>query len=95
MQPRFQDLFAEVGTYWEKDDHDYRLNDADPFTDFPISHELGISSFKEQLPITDPKDKNALTYRTYRMNKDVQIWMLEGRDYRSANKDKLGSGQSE
>jgi len=90
MQLRYKDLFAEVGTYWEKDDHDYRLNDADPYTDFPISHELGISSFKEQLPVTDPKDKNARTYRTFRMSKDVQVWMLEGRDYRSANADKIG-----
>lgn len=90
VQPRFKELFAEVGTYWEKDDHDYRFNDADPYQNLPISHELGISSFKEQLPVTDPNDENAVTYRTHRMNEDVQIWMLEGRDYRSANSDKDG-----
>ena len=94
MQQRFKDLFAQVGTYWEKDDHDYRLNDADPYTKFPISHELGISSFREQLPVVDPEDKNAKTYRTYRMNKDAQIWMLEGRDYRSANSDPVGKGKT-
>jgi alkaline phosphatase/alkaline phosphatase D len=84
-QPRFRDLFAGLATYWEKDDHDYRINDSDPFTDFPISHELGISNFKEQLPVTPPSNPEALTYRTHRMNKDLQIWLLEGRDYRSAN----------
>jgi alkaline phosphatase/alkaline phosphatase D len=85
IQPRFKDLFSQVSTYWEKDDHDYRLNDADPYTDFPISHELGISSFLEQLPLVDPEDANPITYRTFRMNKDLQIWLLEGRDYRSPN----------
>lgn len=84
VQPRFKDLFAEVSTYWEKDDHDYRYNDADPYMDFPISHALGIQSFKEQLPLAYPY-KNAKTYRTHRLNKDVQLWFVEGRDYRDAN----------
>lgn len=85
IQPRFRTLFQSVGTYWEKDDHDYRFNDADPFQELAISHELGIKNFKEQVPVTDPEDPEAKTYRTHRMNRDVQIWLLEGRDYRSAN----------
>jgi alkaline phosphatase/alkaline phosphatase D len=84
-QPRFKELFASVATYWEKDDHDYRINDSDPYTDFPISHELGIKNFREQLPVVDPKESQAKTYRTFRMCQDLQIWLLEGRDYRSAN----------
>ena len=85
VQPRFRDLFREVGTYWEKDDHDYRFNDADTTDNFSISHSLGIKNFKEQLPVVDPEDPNATTYRSHRMNKDLQIWLLEGRDYRSPN----------
>lgn len=85
IQPRFRDLFMNVGTYWEKDDHDYRFNDADPHQDLPISHELGIKNFKEQLPVVDPDEVHAKTYRTHRMSQDLQIWMLEGRDYRSPN----------
>jgi alkaline phosphatase D len=85
IQPRFRDLFKNLGTYWEKDDHDYRFNDADTIREFPISHDLGIKSFKEQLPVVDPAEPNTITYRTYRMNKDLQVWMLEGRDYRSPN----------
>lgn len=84
-QPRFRSLFRQVGTYWEKDDHDYRVNDGDPTIDFPISHELGIKNFREQLPVIDPNDPDAKTYRTVRMNQDLQIWLLEGRDFRSAN----------
>ena len=84
FQPRFKDLFVEVSTYWEKDDHDYRLNDADPYTEFPISHDLGIKNFKEQLPVVDPVTGRK-TYRTRRINSDLQLWFVEGRDYRDAN----------
>ena len=94
VQPRFRDLFRNVATYWEKDDHDYRFNDADPVQEFPISHELGIKNFKEQLPVVDPRDLNSKTYRTYRMSKDLQIWMLEGRDYRSPNQMKDGPNKT-
>lgn len=84
VQPRFRDLFASIPTYWEKDDHDYRMNDADPYTDFPITHELGIKNFKEQLPVVDPT-LDGKTYRTHRISKDLQLWFTEGRDYRDAN----------
>ena len=85
VQPRFRDLFRQVGTYWEKDDHDYRVNDSDPYMDFPISHEMGIRNFREQLPVVDPAGTNEVTYRTYRMSDNLQIWLVEGRDHRSAN----------
>ncbi len=49
------------------------------------SHKLGMHTFREQVPVVDPKDPNAVTYRTYRMNKDLQIWLTENRDYRSPN----------
>jgi len=32
----------------------------------------------------------ALTYRTFRWGRDLQIWLVEGRDYRSANMDPDG-----
>lgn len=84
-QPRYVELFAQLGTYWEKDDHDYRFNDADTLMEHPISHSLGIKNFKEQLPVVPPKAFDRPTYRTHRMNRDLQIWLLEGRDYRSPN----------
>ena len=84
FQPRYRDLFANVATYWEKDDHDYRFNDADPYMDFPISHELGIKNFKEQVPVVS-SGSDEKTYRTRRINKDLQVWFVEGRDYRDAN----------
>ena len=82
---RFAQLFQTTPTYWEKDDHDYRFNDADPFDLIEPSHKLGVSVFREQVPVVDLSDPNAVTYRTHRMSDWLQIWLLEGRDYRSPN----------
>lgn len=86
VQKRFVDLFARTATYWLKDDHDYRMNDSDPTGDYAPSHELGIATFREQVPIVKPGDAKAVTYRTHRMGRDLQLWMVENRDYRSANR---------
>ncbi|MCB1062185.1 MAG: alkaline phosphatase D family protein [Verrucomicrobiae bacterium] len=84
-QPRFVKLFSEVATYWEKDDHDHRKNDCDTTGDYAPSNELGIALFREQMPVVDPADAAAPTYRTHRLNRHSQIWLLEGRDFRSPN----------
>ncbi|MFT7679158.1 MAG: alkaline phosphatase D, partial [Planctomycetota bacterium] len=85
VQPRFVELFGQVASYWEKDDHDHRYNDNDNTGERAPSSELGIAIFREQLPVVDPADLAALTYRTHRVSRDLQIWLLEGRDYRSPN----------
>jgi len=86
VQPRFVDLFTNTAVYWEKDDHDHRYNDCDRIGDRPPLSDLGIEIFREQVPVVDPLDSNAKTYRTFRLNKNLQIWLVEGRDYRSPNK---------
>ncbi len=86
VQPRFVSLFSQVPTYWEKDDHDFRYNDADAYCeDEEPSAELGIQTFLEQLPVVGPEETEPVTYRTHRINKMLQIWLVEGRDYRSPN----------
>jgi len=85
VQGRFVKLFERVPTYWLKDDHDYRMNDSDRTGDYAPSHELGIATFREQVPVVNPADPKAVTYRTHRMGRDLQVWFVEGRDYRSAN----------
>jgi len=85
VQPRFLSLFSQVPTYWEKDDHDHRYNDSDTTGSEPPSNELGIQTFLEQVPVVDPDEPNPITYRTIRVNKLLQIWLTEGRDYRSPN----------
>ncbi len=85
VQPRFVQLFSEAPTFWEKDDHDFRYDDADLTGDEKPSPELGIRLYTEQLPWAAPTDANALPYRTHRIGSLVQLWFLEGRDYRSPN----------
>ena len=93
VMPRWQQLFQRVGTYWLVDDHDYRFDDSDPTMfaaryrggDGRPSHQTGVRLFHEQLPVTDPLDPAEVTYRTLRVTKDLQIWFVEGRFYRSPN----------
>lgn len=82
--PRFVQLFAQTPVYWTKDDHDYRMNDSDTTGDYEPSHRLGIDTFREQVPVVSGSD--AVTYRTHRIGHDLQLWFVEGRDYRSPNK---------
>ncbi len=86
VQPRFVELFRDTPTYWEKDDHDHRYNDCDLAGDRSPASDLGIRIFREQVPVVDPLDPEAKTYRTFRVNRHLQIWLVEGRDYRSPNK---------
>ena len=92
--PRFAALFQQVSTYWEKDDHDFRYEDADPYGPFAPAARLGAEVFLEQVPVADPNKSNPLTYRTYRVNDSLQIWLLEGRDHRSPNTDPPGPNKT-
>ncbi len=73
------EFFRRVPTYWSKDDHDFRFNEADNTTDDLPLPKTGIDMFHEQLPVPTP------SYRTHRVGKNLQIWLTEGRDYRSPN----------
>lgn len=85
VQPRFVDLFASVPTYWEKDDHDFRYDDSDNTSDKLPTVANGLRIFREQVPVVDPSDPDAVTYRTFRAGRLLQIWLPENRDYRSPN----------
>lgn len=72
-----------VPSYFIKDDHDTWMNDCWPamqtkfMGDFTFAQ--GQSVFLEQVPMGEK------TYRTVRWGKDLQVWLVEGRDYRSPN----------
>lgn len=85
VQPRYRDLFAAVPTYWEIDDHDYRIDDGDNSGDHHPTPEEGRNMMLEQLPVAAQGDSDALTYRTHRMDRDLQVWFVEGRMYRDDN----------
>jgi alkaline phosphatase D len=81
--PRTVAFQREVPTYFEKDDHDTWQDDCwstlknKKMGDFTFAD--GQTIFREQVPMGES------TYRTYRWGKDLQIWLTEGRDFRSPN----------
>ena len=85
VQPRYRDLFAKTPTYWEVDDHDYRIDDGDNSGDHLPSPETAVRVMYEQLPYAGAGDRETKTYRTVRVSKDLQLWFVEGRIYRSDN----------
>ena len=85
IQPRYVDMFEVVPTYWQVDDHDYRVDDSDNAGDYLPLPLTGRSVLLEQLPYAGHDEPAARTYRTRRVSKDCQIWLLENRLHRDAN----------
>ena len=81
--PTNLEFHRQVASYFIKDDHDTWMNDCWPGmkTNFmgDFTFEQGQAVFREQVPMGDR------TWRTVRWGKDLQIWLVEGRDYRSPN----------
>ena len=77
------EFHKNVASYFMKDDHDTLVNDSWPTMETTfmgdLTFERGLEIFREQVPMGDK------TYRTVRWGKDLQIWMVEGRDFRSPN----------
>lgn len=84
--PLQRDFYTKTTSYFMKDDHDVLKNDAYPgMTYGPVSFERGLEIFdKEQFPSND------VTYKTVRWGEYLQVWLLEGRNYRSKNTDSDG-----
>ncbi len=91
--PRMIEFFRSVPTYWSKDDHDFRFNESDNTTDDLPLPKTGIDLFREQLPML-AEGSGKPTYRTHRIGKNLQLWLTEGRDYRSPNEMTDGPGKS-
>ena len=84
--PRLIEFFSRTPGYWSKDDHDFRFNDADLSKSKLPSPATGIELFREQMPIFPASDRTTPTYRTHRVHQHLQLWFVEGRDFRSPNK---------
>jgi alkaline phosphatase D len=79
--PRLVAFTRNVGTYWVKDDHDTLSNDTWPGRKFGrLTFAEGQKIFRQQAPLADGP-----SYRTFRWGRDLQIWLAEGRDFRSPN----------
>lgn len=77
----FQRTFHQhTPTYFTNDDHDLLKNDCWPGQTYGrLTWDEGVAIWAEQVPMSP------LPYRTFRYGRDVQIWVIEGRRYRSAN----------
>jgi alkaline phosphatase D len=86
----FQREFHEhVSSYFMKDDHDTLKDDCWPGQTYgQLTWEQGLAIFREQVPMG--RD----TYRTFRWGRDLQIWLVEGRDFRSPNTQPDGPGKT-
>ena len=80
--PRLVEFNSSVSTYWLKDDHDTLDDDSSPGESMgDLTFEKGQEIFRQQAPM-----HGGLSYRTFRWGKDLQIWLTDGRDFRSNNK---------
>jgi alkaline phosphatase/alkaline phosphatase D len=92
--PRLTNFFRNCPAYWLKDDHDFRFDDADQSGDKAPCAKSGRDLFREQMPIFPAGDLETPTYRTRRVHPNLQLWLMEGRDYRSDNKQPDGPDKS-
>lgn len=73
-------FYGQVSNYFMKDDHDTLKDDCWPGETYgDITWAEGVALFKAEVPTGD------LPYRTVRWGRDLQIWLVEGREYRSPN----------
>lgn len=79
--PSIRSFYSRTPVWMLKDDHDLIADDAHPgskpFGDLSVS--LGLRIWKENVPLREKP------YRTLRLGRDLQLWFLEGREYRSPN----------
>tara|TARA_R110002049_G_scaffold175107_1_gene342419 strand:- start:13800 stop:14642 length:843 start_codon:yes stop_codon:yes gene_type:complete len=88
--PSLVEFYNNTPLYIQKDDHDLLDNDA-----APSSSPFGELTFEDGLLIRNeqtPTDENP--YRTFRWGKDLQIWFVEGREFRSNNKEPDGKDKT-
>ena len=87
--PFQRDFHNHTASYFIKDDHDTLKNDCWPGQTYgDLTWEDGLKLFPEQVPM------GGKTYRSIRWGKDLQIWLVEGRDYRSPNNMPDGPGKT-
>lgn len=79
--PRIVEMTRNVSTYWLKDDHDTVSDDSWPGAKMgELTWEEGLRINRQQTPHSE------LPYRTFRWGRDLQIWLSDGRDFRSPNR---------
>ena len=76
--PTLRDFHRNHTSFFMKDDHDILSNDCGPATrSGELTYAEGVRLFREQTAV--PAKAN----RTFRWGRDLQVWLMEGRDYRT------------
>ncbi len=89
--PLQRNFWNQTTSYFMRDDHDVTKNDSYPGKDYgTVSFERGLEIFEEQFPSLS----NEKFYKTIRWGRDLQIWIMEGRKYRSKNNMPDGPGKT-
>ena len=93
--PTLASCLRSVPGYWQKDDHDVYSDDSWPSKITPkmgpFRFEEGQRIFREQTP---SPAASAPMYRRFRWGSELEVWLPEGRDYRSPNTDPDGPAKS-
>lgn len=76
------DFYNSTPLYIQKDDHDVLKDDASPYSDNygNLSFKTGIDLWYEQTPMN-----KEFPFRTFRWGESLQLWFVEGREFRSDN----------
>jgi len=78
--PSLRKFHSQVSSYFMKDDHDVLSNDCGPDDQSgELTYATGVNIFREQTGLPN------ISYRTFQWGRDLQIWLMEGRDYRTPN----------
>ncbi len=82
--PALTNILARTSTYNTWDDHEV-VNDFDGATQDRARLEAGRQAFREYMPIDDSSGDAATMYRTFRWGRDVELFALDERSFRSAD----------
>lgn len=78
------EYYRQVPCYFMKDDHDTWMNDCYPQSKNRFMGEFtfqeGVKIFAQQTPY------GPVPYRNFRWGKDLEIWVVEGREFRDDNR---------
>ncbi|MCP5111765.1 MAG: alkaline phosphatase [bacterium] len=81
--PTNVEFHRQVSSYFIKDDHDTWMNDCWPTRQTRFMGEFTFA--QGQAVLLEQVGMGESTYRRVRWGKDLEIWMPEGRDFRSPN----------
>ena len=88
--PALQRLRASAGLYSHWDDHEF-VNDFSRAENGAAIYDAGVKAFTDYAPVAKPSAATGL-YRTFRWGKNLELFFLDERTFRSAKADEACDG---